>query len=104
MKLVRRSALALVLFTSLAGIAPAWAAEEPPLVTALLKSWENQLKVKPTYQALTTESDGSIVIDGLTATVPTPGDPAAKMSFAVGKIKLSGVTDKANGLYEVAAV
>ena len=61
MKLVRRSALALVLFTSLAGIAPAWAAEEPPLVTALLKSWENQLKVKPTYQALTTESDGSIV-------------------------------------------
>lgn len=103
MTLVRRSALALILFTSLAGVAPAWAAEEPPLVTALLKSWEKQLKVKPTYQSLTTESDGSVVIDGLTATVPTPGDPATKMSFAVGKIKLSGITDKGNGLFEVAA-
>jgi hypothetical protein len=103
MTLVRRPALALVLFTSLAGVAPAWAAEEPPLVTALLKSWEKQLNVKPTYHSLTTESDGSIVIDGLTATVPTPGDPTAKMSFVVGKIKLSGITDKGNGLFEVAA-
>jgi hypothetical protein len=103
MTLVWRTALALVLFTSLAGVAPAWAAEEPPLVTALLKSWEKQLNVKPTYQSLTTESDGSIVIDGLTATVPTPGDPSANMSFVVGKIKLSGITDKGNGLYEVAA-
>ena len=104
MTLVRRSALALILFTSLAGVTPAWAAEEPPLVTALLKSWEKQLKVKPTYQALTTESDGSVVIDGLTATLPTPGDPSTKMSFLVGKIKLSGITDKGNGLFEVAAV
>lgn len=103
MTLVRRSALALILFTSLAGVAPAWAAEEPPLVTALLKSWEQQLKVKPTYQSLATESDGSIVIDGLTATIPTPNDPAAKMSFMIGKIKLSGITDKGNGLFEVAA-
>jgi len=104
MTLVRRSALALILFTSLAGVAPAWAAEEPPLVTALLKSWEKQLKVKPTYQSLTTESDGSVVIDGLTATVPAPGEPATKMSFVIGKIKLSGITDKGNGLFEVAAV
>src|SRR4051794_11172757 len=103
MTLVRRSALALILFTSLASVQPAWAAEEPPLVSALLKSWEKQLKVKPTYQSLTTESDGSVVIDGLTATVPTPGDPATKMSFVVGKIKLSGITDKGNGLFEVAA-
>jgi hypothetical protein len=93
----------LILFTSLAGVQPAWAADEPPLVTALLKSWEKQLKVKPTYQSLTTESDGSVVIDGLSATVPTPGDPATKMSFVVGKIKLSGITDKGNGLFEVAA-
>ena len=104
MTLVRRSALALVLFTSLAGVAPAWAAEEPPLVTAILKSWENQLKVKPTYTSLTTESDGSIVIDGLAATLPAPAEPSAKMSFTVGKLKLSGIKDQGNGLFEVAGV
>lgn len=103
MTLVRRSALVLILFTSLAGVSPALAAEEPPLVTAILKTWETQFKVKPTYQALTTESDGSVVIDGLTATLPIQGDATGKMSVSVGKIKLSGITDKGNGLFEVAA-
>ncbi len=101
MSLVRRSALGLILFTSLAGVSPAFAAEEPPLVTAILKTWENQIKVKPTYQSVTTEADGSIVIDGLAANVPMP-DAASKMSFSVAKIKLSGITDQGNGLYEVA--
>jgi hypothetical protein len=102
MTLVRRSAHALILFTSLAGVSPAFAAEEPPFVTVLLKNWESQLKVKPTYQAITTEGDGSVVINGLTATLPVQGDAAGKMSFTIGTIKLSGITDQGNGLYEVA--
>jgi len=103
MTLVKRSALALIVFTSLAGVSPAFAAEEPPLVAAILKTWESQLKVKPTYQSLTTESDGSVVIDGLTANLVPPGDAAGKMSVSVGKIKLSGISDKGNGLFEVAS-
>lgn len=103
MTLVKRSALVLILATSLAGATPAWAAEEPPLVTAILKVWENQLQVKPTYKSITTESDGSVVIDGLAANMMAPGEPASKMSFNVAQVKLSGITDKGNGLFEVAA-
>jgi hypothetical protein len=102
MTLVRRSALVLVFFTSLMGVSPVLAAEEPPLVAAILKTWETQFKVKPTYQSLTTESDGSVVIDGLAASLPMQGDATAKMSVSVGKIKLSGISDKGNGLFEVA--
>lgn len=102
MTVVKRSALALILFTSLAGISPAFAAEEPPIVTVLLKNWESQLKVKPAYQALTTESDGSVVIDGLTVNMPVQGDTSGKMTLTIGKTRLSGVTDQGNGLFEVA--
>jgi len=103
MTLVKRSALALILFTSLAGVSPAFSADEPPIVTALLKNWESQLKVKPTYQSLSTEADGSVVIDGLNASLPVQGDATGKMAISIGKIKLSGITDKGNGLFEVAA-
>lgn len=103
MTLVRRSALALILATSLAGAAPAWAAEEPPLVTAILKNWESQLQVKPTYKSLTTGSDGSVVIDGLSANLVVPGEDEGKMTLTIGQVKLSGITDKGNGLFEVAA-
>ncbi|MGE0242127.1 MAG: hypothetical protein AB7F09_03995 [Parvibaculaceae bacterium] len=103
MSLVKRSALVLIVFTSLAGIAPAFAAEEPPLVTAILKNWETQLKVKPTYQSLTTEGDGTVVIKGLSANMVVPGDALSKMSVSVAEIKLSGISDKGNGLFEVAA-
>lgn len=103
MPLVKRSALTLILFTSLAGIAPAFAAEEPPLVAALMKNWESQFKVKPTYQSLNTEGDGSVVINGLAASLPVQGDPNGKMSVSIGSIKFSGITDKGNGLFEVAA-
>ncbi|MGE0007652.1 MAG: hypothetical protein AB7S92_18975 [Parvibaculaceae bacterium] len=100
---VKRSALALMVFTSMAGVPPAFAAEEPPLVIAILKNWESQLKVKPTYQSLTTESDGSVVIDGLSANLVVPGDVTSKMSVSVGKVRLSGISDKGDGLFEVAS-
>jgi hypothetical protein len=103
MRSVKRSALALIVLTSLAGISPAFAAEQPPLVAAILKNWESQLKVKPTYQSLTTESDGSVVIDGLSANLAVPGEAAGQVSVSVGKIKLSGISDKGNGLFEVAS-
>jgi hypothetical protein len=103
MSSIRRSALALIVFTSVAGISPAFGAEEPPLVTAILKNFESQFKVKPTYQSITTESDGSVVIDGLRANFGPTGEGVGKMSFVVGKIKMSGITDKGNGLFEVAS-
>ncbi|MFZ5676633.1 MAG: hypothetical protein ACOZAM_27035 [Pseudomonadota bacterium] len=103
MTLVKRSALILILATTLAGAAPAWAAEEPPLVTAILKNWETQLQTKPTYKSVSTGSDGSVVIDGLSANMQAPGEDQGKMSFNVAQVKLSGITDKGNGLFEVAA-
>ena len=103
MTLVKRSALILILATSLAGAAPAWAAEEPPLVTAILKNWETQLQTKPTYKSISTGSDGSVVIDGLSANMQAPGEDQGKMAFNVAQVKLSGITDKGNGLFEVAA-
>src|SRR5262245_58198927 len=103
MILVKRSALALMVFSFLAGASPVFAAGEPPLVAAILKNSESQLKVKPTYQSLTTEGDGSVVIDGLSANLVVPGQQPGKMSVSVGKIRLSGISDKGNGLFEVAS-
>lgn len=103
MSLVKRSALVFIAFTALAGASPGFAAEEPPLVAAILKNWETQLKVKPTYTSLTTESDGSVVIEGLSANLPVQGEAAGKMAMSVAKIKFSGITDKGNGLFEVAS-
>ncbi|MGE3875388.1 MAG: hypothetical protein AB7F74_20735 [Parvibaculaceae bacterium] len=103
MALVKRSALALIVFVSLAGVSSAFAAEEPPIVAAILGNWESQLEVRPTYQSLTTESDGSVVIDGLNANLAVPGEPAGKISLSIAKIKLSGISDKGNGLFEVAS-
>lgn len=103
MRLVKRSALVLILATSLAGATSAWAAEEPPLVSAILKNWETQLQTKPTYKSVTTGSDGSVVIDGLSANLQAPGEDEGKMSLNIAKVTLSGITDKGNGLFEVAA-
>src|SRR5262249_54833438 len=104
MRSVKRSALALIVFTSLAGVSPAFAADEPPVIAALLKNYEIQAKVKPTFTSIATESDGSIVIEGLTATVPVQNDPNGRVSWSVAKVKLTGVTDKGDGLFEIAAV
>ncbi len=101
MTLVRRPALAFMILAFLAGASPAFAADEPPVVTAILKLLETKYKVKPSYRSLTTESDGSIVIEGLSAEI-APGVAPEHGSVAVGKIKLSGVTDQGNGLFEVA--
>ncbi len=103
MTLVRRHALPLILFVTMAGVSPAFAADEPAVVAAILKNWESQLKVKPTYQAVSAESDGSVVVDGLAVSLPMQGDPAGgKVTLTFGKTKLSGITDKGNGLFEVA--
>ena len=104
MRSVKRSALALMVFTSLVGALPAFAADEPPVVAAMLKNVETRYKVRPIYQSLTTESDGSVVIKGLSVQLPVQPETAqaGKVAVSVGEMKLSGITDLNNGVFDIA--
>jgi len=91
-----RAASALA-FLSLAAM-PAIAADEPPVVQAILKNWENQYKIKPTYKNLTAEGN-SVTIEGLEASAPADGGGGAKL--AIAKIELEEISDEGNGLFEI---
>ncbi len=95
---LRRTATAFALFTALT--CPTWAVAQdvPPVVSAILKSWEAQLKVKPTYKSVTGDA-ANATLEGLEVSVPVEGSNAMKMS--IGKIELKNIADKGDGLYEV---
>jgi hypothetical protein len=78
----------------------ALAADEPPVVDAILDSWEKQFKVRPTYDAIN-DDGGSIVIDGLKAQMSQEGQQGS-VSLTIGKMTLSGVSDQGDGLFEIA--
>ena len=101
MKTVVRAAFLSTAFAVLAIPCTALAADEPPVVDAILDSWEKQFKVRPTYDALNDDGNGSIVIDGLKAQVSQPGQEGS-LALSVGKMTLSGVSDQGNGLFEIA--
>jgi hypothetical protein len=79
----------------------ALAADEPPVVEAILDSWEKQFKIRPTYDALNDDGNGSIVIDGLKAQMSQEGQQGS-ISLSIGKMTLNGVSDQGNGLFEIA--
>jgi hypothetical protein len=95
---LRRAAFALSLFTTLAS--PAFAADEPPVVQAIFKTWETQYNVKPTYKNLTNEG-GAIVIEGLEASVPIEGGTGGGVKLAIAKMELKEVSDEGNGVFEI---
>jgi len=95
---LRRTAAAFALFTALT--CPTWAAAQdvPPVVTAILKNWETQFKVKPTYKSIAGDASNT-TIEGVEASLPVDGGGAMKMS--VGKIELKNIADQGSGLYEI---
>ena len=99
MKITLRSAVFLLLATSALTI-PAQAEDVPPVVTAIFKSWETQLKSKPTYEKLETDSDGNITITNLAASVAAEG-PKPGMKLTIGAISLKDVAEAADGLIDV---
>ena len=69
----------------------------------ILKNWESQLKVKPTYQ-IADHRKRRVRRHQRACRYPAgPGRRHGQNGAAtIGKIKLSGITDKGNGLFEVA--
>jgi hypothetical protein len=95
-----RATFALLLSIVLAS--PALAADEPPVVQALFKTWQTQYKIEPTYQKLSIEGD-TITIEGLEASPLYPKSTGSEGGgkLAVGKIALKAVSDRGNGIFEV---
>jgi hypothetical protein len=79
------------------------AADEPPVVQAIFRTWEQQFQAKPTVQKLETDSAGNITIEGIAATVISQ-DPAqpGSLTINIGKMKLAGVSDQGGGMFEIA--
>jgi hypothetical protein len=94
----QRTAAAFVLSTALTAPGFAWAQDVPPVVAAILKSWENQLKVKPTYKSISGDNTNA-TIEGIEAAVP--GGPGGSIKVTVDKLELQNISDMGNGLYEV---
>ena len=73
-------AAAFLLLAATALTAPAQAQDVPPVVSAIFKSWETQLRATPAYDKIETDSSGNVTISNLAATVgaqdPTTSDEA----------------------------
>jgi hypothetical protein len=80
----------------------AQAAEEPPVVRALLDSTAITAANRPTYASLDVAADGTITLTDFVTTFEAEGDPHAAMSYEIGTLVLSGVSEIAAGLFEVA--
>jgi hypothetical protein len=99
MKITLRSAVFLLLATSTLTI-PAQAEDVPPVVNAILKSWETQFQAKPTYEKIETDSGGNVTITNLVASAAAEG-PKPGMKLTIGAITLEDVAAEADGLIDV---
>jgi hypothetical protein len=97
--LIRRKALALILFTALSQAPHAAAQDVPPVVTALLKSWENSYKMKPTYKSVSADG-GTIVINDLEAKLAPEGTPGG-MTVTINKMELGAVAQGDGGIFDI---
>ena len=101
MKNTLRAAVFLLLAATALTV-PAQAQDVPPVVSAIFKSWETQLKATPAYDKIETDSSGNVTISNLAATVGAQ-DPATTMKLSIGSIALENVAAEANGLISVGA-
>ena len=99
MKTALRPSLFLLLATSAFTI-PAQAEEVPPVVSAIFKNWDTQLRTAPTYEKIETDGSGNVTISNLAATVGAD-DPAGKAKLSIGTITLENVAAEANGIIEI---
>ena len=77
------------------------AAEEPPVVRALLDSTALTAADRPTYGSLDVAADGTITLTDVATTFEDESDPETAMSYEIGTLVLSGVSEIAAGLFEV---
>ena len=95
-------AAAFLLLAATALTAPAQAQDVPPVVSAIFKGWETQLRATPAYDKIETDSSGKVTISNLVATVGAQ-DPSTTMKLSIGSIALENVAPEANGLIAVGA-
>ena len=93
-------AAAFLLLAATALTAPAKAQDVPPVVSAIFKSWESQLRATPAYDKIETDSSGNVTISNLAATVGAQ-DPNTTVKLSIGSIALENITPEANGLISV---
>jgi len=101
MKNSPRAALFLLLAATALTV-PARAQDVPPVVTAIFKSWETQLKATPAYDKIETDSSGNVTISNVAATASAQ-DPGTTMKLSIGSIALENVATEAEGLIAVGA-
>lgn len=77
------------------------AAEEPPVVRALLDSAAISASARPTYESLEVAADGTITITDFRTRFEAEDDPDTSMSFEVASLVLSDVTEIDAGVFEV---
>jgi hypothetical protein len=93
-------AAAFFLLAATALTAPARAQDVPPVVTAIFKSWETQLRATPAYDKIETDGSGNVTISNLAATVGVQ-DPTTTVKLTIGSIALENVAAEADGLIAV---
>jgi hypothetical protein len=93
-------AAAFLLLAATALTAQAQAQDVPPVVSAIFKSWETQLRATPAYDKIDTDSSGNVTISNLAATVGAQ-DPTTTVKLSIGSIALQNVTPEADGLINV---
>jgi hypothetical protein len=101
-RLAQRFMPVLALLAAVGLTTAARAAEEPPVVRALLDSTAITAADRPTYASLDVAADGTITLSDFITTFEADGDPDMAMSYEVGTLVLSGVSEIAAGLFEVA--
>ncbi len=100
-----KSSLRAALFLLLAATAltvPSQAQDVPPVVAAIFKSWETQLRATPAYDKIETDSSGKVTISNVAATVGVQ-DPTTTVKLSIGSIALENVAAEADGLIAVGA-
>lgn len=81
-------------------ILPAQAQDVPPAAAAILKSWEQQSKLKPSYDKLDVDGSGNVTITNLSSSMAAAGDnPGFKIT--IGEVALRDISDAGDGLYEI---
>ena len=72
----------------------------PPAIQAFLANIERQMAVKPSYDALKDDGNGTVTITNLTLTKPAKGEEAA-ITMKSAEAVFSGITDQGSSLYQV---
>lgn len=78
----------------------AQAQDVPPVVSAIFKSWETQLRATPAYDKIETDSSGNVTISNLAATIGVQ-DPNTTVKLTIGSIALENVAAETDGLIGV---